>query len=357
MRTNSTFLLNEKNCHHTSLKKNLLWFYSLGLFLFLGFFFSPAFAEVASIGIDGNLFYKEDQIVISGTVEEGSIGLVTIVIRDQSDEFVLLTHSKIHYDDTFEAKINVEDQFDKSGSYFAKGFILDMSDAEIINFDVSLDEIPIRDAIKYDAAAFVKPESVNTIRFDALTSASSGLASEPLDVIAEVSRPSFMDPDKDPHHYVERYYSEPHYKSWFDRNYPGQSIEDAVGYAHGIDDDDDDGNDAKLTVKEIIDVEIIPEAQASSPVAVISSDTASKDFDIAQITLAVAGLGILFGAVYGVKRQADSNTKQIMINKNVIRKKILNPIMGSSPKEILQMRMAKGEITVEEYDLLRSKLN
>jgi len=68
-------------------------------------------------------------------------------------------------------------------------------------------------------------------------------------------------------------------------------------------------------------------------------------------------LVILFGAVYGVKRQVDNNSKQISINKDTIRKKIISPILGSTPKEILQTRLAKGEITLDEYEKLRIKLN
>ena len=41
---------------------------------------------------------------------------------------------------------------------------------------------------------------------------------------------------------------------------------------------------------------------------------------MAQITLAIAGLGILFGAVDGVKRQVDNNSRQISINKDTIRR-------------------------------------
>ena len=121
-----------------------------------------------------------------------------------------------------------------------------------------------------------------------------------------------------------------------------------MGYKSSLD-------DVKSTVREIIDVKIIPEAQASS--IINHSKAVTEDFDIAQISLAVAALVILFGAVYGVKRQADGNTRQIQLNKNVIRKKILNPILGLSPKEIIQTRLAKGEITFEEYDQLKSKLD
>jgi fibronectin type 3 domain-containing protein len=49
---------------------------------------------------------------------------------------------------------------------------------------------------------------------------------------AEPEKPkvaSFVDPNRDPMHYVDRYNNEPDYKAWFDRNFPGQTIYEAVG--------------------------------------------------------------------------------------------------------------------------------
>ncbi len=313
------------------------------MFLYLGLSASPAFAEVASIQADDDLFYKDDQIKISGTVETGSTGLVTIVIRDQNDEFVMLEHSEIHHNDSFEKKIKVENQFTQHGSYSATGFILNMTDAETVHFDVSLSGFPIHDDSESDKIVTSK-----TMNDDSITGNNDDNLAVPLEPIAAVSSAPFLDSSKEPSHYVERYYSEPHYKSWFDRNYPGQTIEETVGYVSNLD-------DVKSTVKEIMDAEIIPEAQASS--IIDPSKTETEDLDIAQISLVVAALGTLFGAVYGIKRQADGNTKQILLNKNVIRKRIINPILGLSPKEIIQTRLAKGEITLEEYDRLKSKLD
>ena len=39
----------------------------------------------------------------------------------------------------------------------------------------------------------------------------------------------FVDPDKDPRRYLRRYLLEEKYKDWFDRNYPDQTIYEAVG--------------------------------------------------------------------------------------------------------------------------------
>ena len=40
--------------------------------------------------------------------------------------------------------------------------------------------------------------------------------------------PGFPDPEKDLQHYLDRYDNEPSYKEWFDRNFKGQTIREAV---------------------------------------------------------------------------------------------------------------------------------
>jgi hypothetical protein len=307
------------------------------MFLFLGLFVSPVFAEVDSIRADSDLLNGEKQVEISGTVEYGSEGLVTIVIRDQNDDFVLLTHSEIYPDGSFEKKINVEDHLVEQGRYFATGFILNMTDAETVRFDFSSNDLEVHPTAEFNKT------TTDEILDDV------GMPAEPLESVNNVRHASFLDSSKDPIYYVERYYSEPHYKSWFDRNYPGQSIEKTVGYSY------DHVSDARSTVNEILDADIVPEAQASS--ITDASKNTSENVDTAQIFLAVIALGTLFGAVYLVKRQADNNTRQILLNKNIIRKKLLNPILGSNPRDIIQTRLAKGEITFEEYDRLKSKLD
>ena len=43
---------------------------------------------------------------------------------------------------------------------------------------------------------------------------------------------SFVDPQKDPQHYLDRYSNEQNYKEWFDKNYPDYTIYEAVGLAN-----------------------------------------------------------------------------------------------------------------------------
>jgi len=301
----------------------------------LGLFVNPAFGELSTLDVNKDSFLKGEKILFSGSVEEGSSGLVTIVIRDLNDKFVLLTQAIINHDNTFEKNVIIENKFTEFGIYTANGFILNMTEGVSTEFVVALNDISVKNI-----------SDVNENVIDTGIKELPAKQPEPIPIKTS-DYADFVDSSKEPSHYVDRYYSEPAYKSWFDKNYPGRTIEEAVGYTDSIE-------EIKSTVQEIIDKDFIPEAQASSIVQPVQKTTDNSD--IAQISLAIAALGILFGAVYGVKRQVDNNSRQISINKDTIRKKIIHPIMGSSPLDILQIRLAKGEITLKEFEDLEKKL-
>ena len=319
------------------MNKKRYWSYSL--LLFLGLLINPAFGEVTSLNANDNSFSIRDEIEFTGTVEKESTGLVTIVIRDQNNEFVLLTQATINYDNTFEKSIVIEDRFTQNGVYNATGFILNMTQGITTEFILSSNESELytehtvektEDETKDNLQHSPQKTQVNT-------------------QVEKIINRDFVDSSKDPSYYVQRYYSEPTYKSWFDRNYPGQTIEETVGYTDNVE-------KIKSTVQDIMEKEIIPQAQASSIVESHQENIDSSE--IAQTSLVLAAIGILFGAVYGVKRQADGNSRQILINRNSIKiPKISNPIISSNPKEILQKRLIKEEITLEEYERLKSKID
>ncbi|WP_371504960.1 SHOCT domain-containing protein [Nitrosopumilus adriaticus] len=357
---------------------------------------TPVFGEVVNLQVNSNSFYTGDQIKFSGNVEKDSVGLVTIVIRDQNNEFVQLTQAIINHDESFEKIIKINDNFSEHGMYNATGFILNMTKGITTSFGVSLNGIPIKSQVIEDENQKQVNKEINNV--------------QQIEDISITTSADFVDPNKDPQYYIDRYYNEVAYKSWFDRNYPGLTIEEAVNYdnntpqnsineevvkeevissktADFVDPNKDpqyyidryynevaykswfDRNYPGLTIEEavnrekninsavqgLIDQEIIPEAEASSIVQEIKP--VGDNSEIAEISLAIAGIGILFGAVIGIKKKVDTNTKQISINKDTIRKKLIQPIIGSNPKEILQIRLAKGEITLEDYDKLKSKLN
>ena len=47
-------------------------------------------------------------------------------------------------------------------------------------------------------------------------------------LVSSTKIPGFPDPEKDLQHYLDRYNNEPSYADWFDRNFTGQTIEEAV---------------------------------------------------------------------------------------------------------------------------------
>ncbi|RMW40167.1 MAG: SHOCT domain-containing protein [Nitrosopumilus sp.] len=162
-------------------------------------------------------------------------------------------------------------------------------------------------------------------------------------VFAETSIADFVDPNKRQDYYLDRYYNEPTYKSWFDRNYPGITIEEAVGI-NEIDDS---------MIDSILKKEIIPEADAR---LVSQEDMSGSNSEVAHMVLAIGGLGILFGAVWGIKRKVNDNSRQISINKESIKNKIIKPITRTTPLDILQKRLVRGEISVKEFEEIRAKL-
>ncbi len=100
---------------------------------------TPAFSEVTSFELDKIFYTKGDQISFSGTVNEESKGLVTIVIRDSNGEFVLLTQAYIQPDNTFQRSLDADKKFKDHGIHNATAFILDLTKGKIISFDFSQD--------------------------------------------------------------------------------------------------------------------------------------------------------------------------------------------------------------------------
>ena len=366
----------------------------------------PAFAEVESIQTDKLFYSNGDKIIFSGTVDNDSTGLVTIVIRDSNDKFVLLTQAIIEFDNTFERSVDSNDKFLVHGIYNATAFLVNMTEGELTRFDYSLDGSPVSPSVSN-----LQGSSQGTA-----TKASSKTTESEPESISKIA--SFVDPSKDPQHYIDRYNNELAYKEWFDSNYPDITIDEAVGLdkiieepkhivdiSEFIDPNVDsqyyidrynnelaykewfDSNYPEFTIYEavgLIPVESTQDDSVDSIIiepplstqelsqSIVESSTISPSLDtgnaeIGQLLLALGGLGILFGAVYGVKRRVDTNTLQIAENKTKIEKKVVNNTEQISqnrfwlkkklmslkftdePVNVIKERLAKGEITVDEY--------
>ncbi len=393
---------------------NLLTISLVGILL--GSLIIPAYAEVQSVKTDTLFYTIGDEIIFSGTVDSESSGLVTVVIRDSNDKFVLLTQALINPDDTFKRSVKVNEKFTDHGIYNATAFLVNMTEGSLTRFDFSLDGSPVSPSVSdtqsrpsdtivqepqvtsSKPAPEPEPEPTSKIApfvdqskdpqyyvdrynnepaykkwFDTNYPDRTILEAVGLDIVMQepviISKiPGFPDPEKDPQYYVDRYNNEPAYKKWFDKNFPDQSIYEVVGATM----QESNSNDVNSTVIEpTVTTQETSKSMVESSTVRPNIDSSSAEFG--QMLLALGGLGVLFGAVYGVKRRVDSNTVQIEENKTKLEKKVVNnseqisqnrfwlkkKLMSLKPNDepvvVIKERLAKGEITVEQYyKLLRA---
>jgi len=384
----------------------------------------PAYAEVDSLQTDSLSYIKEDIITFSGKVEEGTNGVVSIVIRDSNDKFVYLIQTSIRADNTFERSVETDKKFLVTGIYNTTAFIQNMSAGALTLFDFSVDGSIVSPSVsdfltepadEVDSTTVeeiepipkekIEPTSQQvTIESETINEPTSKIASfvdtslDPQHYIdrynnepaykewfdknyptlnieeavgihiepeeEKTSIPGFPDPEKDPQHYIDRYNNEPAYKEWFDKNFVGQSIYKVVGVPE---------SEIVSTVEDITENDPVISTQNSLPNSVESSTVNSVNSEVSQMLLALGGLGVLFGAVYGIKRRVDSNYHQIAVNKTALQKrvdsnsdqifqnrfwlksKLINRKKCDEPVTVIKERLAKGEISVDEYyKLLRA---
>ncbi len=311
----------------------------------------PAYAAVTSFHTDRTFYVKGDQISISGIVDTESTGLVSIVFRDSNNKFVLLTQAIIQPDNTFMKNISTELKFTDHGIHNATAFIFNLTKGKTVSFDFSMDgSIPIPSITKI----LTSESPVET--GDSVSNENESkpkVIPETFSENEESELPDFVDPEKDPQHYLDRYYNEPTYQDWFDRNYPDLTIEEAVGLE----------SQTNLNIKEVIEekidsvisVNMLPDVEAATIINEPLSNDNSNNREFALLSLALGGVAILFGATYGIKRIVDINSKNISQNRASI-KKMFSSLLGYSPMDVIKNRLAHGEISINQYTRLKKAL-
>ncbi len=311
----------------------------------------PAYAAVTSFHTDRTFYVKGDQISISGIVDAGSTGIVSIVFRDSNNKFVLLTQAFIQPDNTFKKDITTELKFTDHGIHNATAFIFNLTKGKTVSFDFSMDgSIPIPSITKI----LTSESPVET--GDSISNENESkpkIIPETFSENEESELPDFVDPEKGPQHYLDRYYNEPTYQDWFDRNYPDLTIEEAVGLE----------SQTNLNIKEVIEekidnvipVNILPDVEAVTIINESLSNVNSNNHEFTLLSLTLGGVAILFGTTYGIKRIVDTNSKNISQNRASIRK-MFGSLLGNSPMDVIKNRLAHGEISINQYTRLKKAL-
>ncbi|KAG2478499.1 MAG: exported protein of unknown function [Nitrosopumilales archaeon] len=170
----------------------------------------PGEIKVKSLNVEKASYLKDEEILFFGTVDEYKFGTaITIIIRNPSNNFLTLISTTPDKDGYFEAKTKLDSKFKTDGTYTATAFADDQNRGTQAIFYFSRDA-PIPTTVK--------------------TSPVQSTQAEPTTPKPR-SSPSFVDPEKDPQSYVDRYNNEERYREWFDVNFPDYTIYEAVGLA------------------------------------------------------------------------------------------------------------------------------
>jgi len=299
----------------------------------------PAYAFVENLEADKKYYVNDDEIKFSGLVDKGTTGLVTIVINDPNNEFTLLKQAFLKADETFELVVNTNTKFLSEGTYNATAFVVNMTNGVSIIFDYYFNENSVPSELIFED---------NKIADNTITNQSDEsqiIVYDNVEVIKnQIEATVFPDPDKDPQYYIDRYENEPLYKEWFESNFQGTTIFEVIGVDPPL------STNSENIVAENISEELQNEFDS---IVIAESSLLPDNSETTQMFFALGGLGILFSAVYGIKRRVDSNSDQIEKNKIRIQRKTSN---NSNAVEILQNRLANGEISIRKYKKLLKAL-
>ena len=306
----------------------------------------PAYADIKSFKTDKTFYKKGDKIIFSGAVEDEDVGeFVTVVVEDPAGNFVTLGSGYVTVDKNFTVTIDtdakkIREKFDSHGVYNATGFVENKTNSKWVVFDFSLDGSPVIHQTQQPAPT-----------------------TEP----APAQQPAQQEPSQ-----TQQPSPTPQ---------PNEEVESET---------DNEDTTIQEKIKERIEAaKKEREAQTTTPPQTGSDETAVNQTTTGESTTAtddtkvtgnkpttsgvstaidlgsnllyvVIGLGVagaVAGVVYGIKNKNRHNQG----NKPVV--KIREPSERSSiPSEddyalmILKNRLAKGEITIDEYNALKEAL-
>jgi len=187
-------------------------------FLLFPLSFNSIFGEVEDFTTDKSLYYDGDTLYVSGTVSSDlDAPEVTIVVFNPSKStFVTLDSTTANSDGSFSATLQIG-----GPTWTTYG---------IYPIQVTSEGNSMEKLIEYKESFATTPELEPTFTSEPTpTSEPTHIPSSAFTTLKS-QIPNFPSLDKSPQFYIDRYNNEPSYKSWFDSQFPFNSITDVVGY-------------------------------------------------------------------------------------------------------------------------------
>ena len=200
----------------------------------ISFSFNSSFADVTNFTTDKSLYRLGDSIKITGNVVYDS-AIPTIIIQIITPSGSGLAHidSAIPKNDgTFTKTIHAGGPtWNEDGKYTIKisyaGNLEKLIDYEEISSNSESNSSESNNSESSNPKPSSSLPDTTIPKSPSLTEMESEISFTENPKMRILGFPSF---DKSPQYYIDRYYTEPEYKSWFDSQFPLYSVDDVVGY-------------------------------------------------------------------------------------------------------------------------------
>jgi len=188
------------------------------LSLLIPFSISSAFGDVEDFTTNKSLYYEGDTLYVSGNVSSDleSPNVTIVIFNPGKTTFVTLGSAVANSDGSFSTTLQVG-----GPTWTTFG---------IYPIQVTSEGSSMEKSIEYSASPTTIPEPTPestpepTLTLEPIPESSSTFTTLKFQI------PNFPSLDKSPQYYIDRYNTESDYKSWFDSQFPFNSINDVVGY-------------------------------------------------------------------------------------------------------------------------------
>ncbi|HSB50602.1 MAG TPA: hypothetical protein VLC72_04665, partial [Nitrosopumilaceae archaeon] len=181
-------------------------------------FLIPAHADVLNVSTDKSVYNNGEKITVSGKVKynENIPSVIIQILNPAKNNFADIGNVVPKKDGTFSTTFNAGGPtWPSSGIYTIKASYAGISETTF--------------EFKKITSATEKPSSTPNPQTQnekpIITKETQETSQEP-----KTHVPDFPALDKSPQYYIDRYNNEVDYKSWFDSQFPRQTIEQVVGY-------------------------------------------------------------------------------------------------------------------------------
>jgi len=320
------------------------WLGVLFLFVIMVSIIVPAYAEVTSLKTNKTFYIPNDKIYFTGTVSKDDFQKqINLVIHDPDKGFVLITGGFSNINDTFQIMIDTSDpdiqgKFSLKGTYNATAFITKEANGTIASFDFSPDGSPV-----------IHPKPSTDVTQTTQNNTQSQQSNQHQNNTQTSNQPSTINQTKS----IQ------------------QLIEERIALAKKLQEEMQNmpNNITLIDSLQLGDAAVNPLDRSSNSNSSSNHPVTSSQKDATQFNnlfyplIALGGVGIVVGILYGRKNHFFNKTSIQTIKEIGSTEQPSNfsdtthdPSDDDYAMMILRNRLAKGEITIEEFNDLRDAL-